>query len=75
MLRRFLDTFGFDYEFASATEYYRSGRFDAVLLRAAERYGRHHGRDATHARRRAAGDLFALPADLPDFRPGSLTCP
>jgi lysyl-tRNA synthetase class 1 len=38
MLRRFLDTFGFDYEFASATEYYRSGRFDAVLLRAAERY-------------------------------------
>ncbi|WP_062011122.1 lysine--tRNA ligase [Aureimonas sp. AU4] len=38
MLCRFLDTFGFEYEFASATEYYRSGRFDAVLLRAAERY-------------------------------------
>jgi lysyl-tRNA synthetase, class I len=38
MLRRFLDTFGFSYEFASATDYYRSGRFDAVLLRAAERY-------------------------------------
>jgi lysyl-tRNA synthetase, class I len=38
MLRRFLDTFGFNYEFASATEYYRSGKFDAVLLRAAERY-------------------------------------
>jgi lysyl-tRNA synthetase class 1 len=38
MLRRFLDTFGFDYEFASATDYYREGRFDAVLLRAAERY-------------------------------------
>ncbi|MFD1333096.1 lysine--tRNA ligase [Methylopila musalis] len=38
MLRRFLDTFGFDYEFASATEYYRSGKLDAVLLRAAERY-------------------------------------
>ncbi|NJR13792.1 MAG: lysine--tRNA ligase [Phyllobacteriaceae bacterium] len=38
MLRRFLDTFGFDYEFASATDYYRAGRFDAVLLRAAERY-------------------------------------
>lgn len=38
MLCRFLDTFGFDYEFASATEYYRAGRFDAVLLRAAERY-------------------------------------
>jgi lysyl-tRNA synthetase class 1 len=38
MLRRFLDTFGFDYEFASATEYYKSGRFDAMLLRAAECY-------------------------------------
>ena len=38
MLRRFLDTFGFDYEFASATDYYKSGRFDEVLLRAAEKY-------------------------------------
>ncbi len=39
MLRRFLDTFGFDYEFASATDYYKSGKFDAMLLRAAEKYG------------------------------------
>ena len=38
MLRRFLDTFGFDYEFYSATEFYGSGQFDEVLLRAAERY-------------------------------------
>jgi lysyl-tRNA synthetase class 1 len=38
MLCRFLDTFGFDYEFASATQYYKAGRFDAMLLRAAERY-------------------------------------
>lgn len=38
MLRRFLDTFGFEYEFISATEFYRSGQFDEVLLRAAERY-------------------------------------
>jgi lysyl-tRNA synthetase class 1 len=38
MLRRFLDTFGFDYEFASATDYYKSGRFDAVLLHAARKY-------------------------------------
>ncbi|MEM1129989.1 MAG: lysine--tRNA ligase, partial [Pseudomonadota bacterium] len=37
MLRRFLDHFGFDYEFISATEFYRSGRFDPVLRRAAER--------------------------------------
>ncbi len=32
-LRRFLDTFGFEYEFLSATECYRSGRFDETLLR------------------------------------------
>ncbi|GAB4387166.1 lysine--tRNA ligase [Albidovulum sp.] len=38
MLRRFLDTFGFDYEFISATEFYRSGRFDEILLRCCERY-------------------------------------
>ena len=38
MLRRFLDTFGFEYEFISATEFYNTGRFDEVLLRAAERY-------------------------------------
>jgi len=38
MLRRFLDTFGFEYEFYSATEYYRSGAFDKVLLRACEKY-------------------------------------
>ena len=38
MLRRFLDTFGFEYEFISATEFYRSGQFDATLLLAAERY-------------------------------------
>ena len=35
-LRSFLDAFGFDYEFASATDYYRSGRFDAALLRMLE---------------------------------------
>ncbi len=38
MLRRFLDTFGFEYEFASATDYYREGRLDPILLRTAERY-------------------------------------
>jgi len=38
MLRGFLDAFGFDYEFASATEYYRAGRLDDILLRCAERY-------------------------------------
>ena len=38
MLRRFLDTFGFEYEFISATEFYASGQFDEVLKLAAERY-------------------------------------
>lgn len=38
MLNRFLDTFGFEYEFISSTDFYRSGRFDEVLLRAAEKY-------------------------------------
>ena len=31
MLRRFLDTFGFEYEFIRATEFYKSGQFDATL--------------------------------------------
>ena len=38
MLRRFLDTFGFEYEFISATEFYKSGRFDDTLRLATERY-------------------------------------
>src|SRR6187200_3285848 len=31
-LRRFLDRFGFEYEFFSATECYKAGRFDETLL-------------------------------------------
>jgi len=37
-LKSFLDTFGFDYEFLSATECYTSGRFDATLLSVLEHY-------------------------------------
>jgi len=37
-LKEFLDSFGFDYEFKSATEEYRAGHFDETLLRAAEKY-------------------------------------
>lgn len=37
-LRAFLDRFGFEYEFYSATECYKSGRFDATLLRVLEHY-------------------------------------
>ena len=39
-LRQFLDGFGFDYEFASATEYYEAGRFDASLRRVLEEHDR-----------------------------------
>jgi lysyl-tRNA synthetase class 1 len=37
-LRAFLDQFGFEYEFASSSDYYKSGRFDAALIRMAERH-------------------------------------
>ena len=37
-LRAFLDRFGFDYEFLSSTECYKSGRFDEALLRVLERF-------------------------------------
>ena len=37
-LRAFLDTFGFDYEFLSATDCYISGRFDVTLLKVLESY-------------------------------------
>ena len=37
-LRAFLDRFGFNYEFASATDYYTSGRFDETLLKMLANY-------------------------------------
>jgi len=37
-LRAFLDSFGFDYEFMSSSETYKSGRFDETLLLMLERY-------------------------------------
>ncbi|WP_018633180.1 lysine--tRNA ligase [Neomegalonema perideroedes] len=38
MLRDFLDRFGFEYEFQSATERYKSGVFNPMLLRVLERF-------------------------------------
>jgi lysyl-tRNA synthetase class 1 len=32
MLRSFLDSFGFEYEFQSATDHYKSGNFDTMLM-------------------------------------------
>ncbi|MDO8839006.1 MAG: lysine--tRNA ligase [Parvibaculum sp.] len=37
-LRAFLDSYGFEYEFASSTEYYKAGRFDATLLKVLEKF-------------------------------------
>ncbi len=37
-LMAFLDDYGFEYEFASATDYYTSGKFDAALMRMLEVY-------------------------------------
>ncbi|MDE2365288.1 MAG: lysine--tRNA ligase, partial [Hyphomicrobiales bacterium] len=37
-LRAFLDAFGFEYEFASSTEYYKGGKFDAALTHMLARY-------------------------------------
>jgi len=37
-LNEFLDQFGFTYEFASSTNYYRSGKFDEILKVAAQKY-------------------------------------
>ncbi|MEO0327599.1 MAG: lysine--tRNA ligase [Pseudomonadota bacterium] len=37
-LRAFLDQFGFEYEFASSTDYYSSGRFDEMLLKMLQVY-------------------------------------
>src|ERR1700740_1975895 len=40
MLRGFLDGFGFEYEFQSSSDWYKSGRFDAALRRVLELYDR-----------------------------------
>jgi lysyl-tRNA synthetase class 1 len=37
-LRAFLDAFGFEYEFLSSTDCYKSGRFDKALLTVLERF-------------------------------------
>jgi lysyl-tRNA synthetase, class I len=37
-LRAFLDRFGFEYEFASSTDYYMAGRFDETLLKVLAAY-------------------------------------
>ena len=38
LLKEFLDQFGFEYEFASATDYYKNGNFDETLSKILENY-------------------------------------
>ena len=71
-LRAFLDTFGFEYEFASSTDYYTSGK---IRRRAAAHAGADRKGDGDHAAvvaRRARRELFAVPADLSAHRPRAL---
>ena len=37
-LRAFLDSFGFEYEFLSATECYKNGKFNTAMLKVVEKY-------------------------------------
>ena len=60
---RFLDSFGFDYEFASSTAYYKSGQFDAALLHMLKRFDAVQTIMLPSLARGARGDLFAVPAD------------
>ena len=63
-------TFGFDYEFLSSTDCYKSGRFDATLLHVARALRRRDEHHAAVAARGARADLFAVPAD-PSAAPAS----
>src|SRR5712691_1243075 len=70
-LRGFLDTFGFEYEFLSSTDCYRSGRFDAALLKVLERFDEVMAimpppeRSPTRTRTRESASPRPSPADAP----------
>ena len=58
--RRFLDQFGFEYEFMSSTQAYRSGRFDAALMRMLERFDEVQAIILPSLREERAADIFAV---------------
>ncbi len=72
MLRRFLDTFGFDYDFASATDYYKTGRFGRRAAAGGRALPGDHGHHAADTRRGAPRDLFAVFADFAQDRARAL---
>ena len=72
MLRGFLDSFGFEYEFVSATECYRSGRFNEALRRVLDDlhnvdapgvFGVFFYRSANPATLAKLGEFFPVPVD------------
>ena len=85
-LRAFLDRFGFDYEFASATDYYTSGRFDAALLHMLRHVDKvmaimlptfREERAATYSPflplHPETGDVMQVPLDAVDAEAGTIT--
>ena len=59
----FLDRFGFDYDFLSATDAYASGRFNDTILRVLEKYGQIRSivlPELGEARRRSYSPLFPV---------------
>ena len=69
-LQGFLNSFGFDYEFASATDYYTSGRFNAALLRVLAVHDEVLAVILPTLGAERQRQLFALPADPPAHRRG-----
>ena len=63
-LRRFLDRFGFEYEFLSATECYKAGMFDATLLNMLDVYDKVMDIILPTLGPGAPRHLLAVPADL-----------
>jgi lysyl-tRNA synthetase class 1 len=85
-LRAFLDSFGFEYEFLSATECYRSGLFDGTLLRMLEAYDKvmeiilptlGPDRRATYSPflpvSPATGKVLQVPIEKRDLKAGTVT--
>ena len=68
-LRAFLDSFGFEYEFQSATDWYKSGRFDKMLLAMLQHYDEVQAVMLPTLGEERQRDLLALPADLAQDRP------
>ena len=68
-LRAFLDSFGFEYEFQSATDWYKSGRFDKMLLAMLQHYDEVQAVMLPTLGEERQRDLLDLPADLAQDRP------